>query len=181
MPEQILASLKPLERDRHTAQSLPPPPSPKPTLIPRCHFSAPSSITTASLPSQCGNSLDGPQRSCSPFGVHLAQPICHQSPGAQGTQGTGKGHIQEKPAQELDTIPLPLLEKPCLAFNCSRAIISLLLCQGRCHSSPGLPRCCLTSQNTQTEGSQQHAIQPHFHDMTAYSHSQHPSKPVHSI
>lgn len=87
----------------------------------------------------------GPLRSHSPFGVNLAQPTCPQSPG-------GTGHLEGAHPRETSTaaaqIPLPLLAKPCLELNCSRATISLLLCQGRCQercqSSPGLPRCCLT-------------------------------------
>lgn len=135
MPEQIPASLKPLERDRHAAQSLPDQtnPHPKvPLLSSKLHHHSHRPLPVWEL-------LGCPRMD------HLAQPTCHQSPG-------DTGHLQgahpRKPAQELNMISLPLLEKPCLEFNCSRAIISCLLCQGRCQgrcqSSPGLPRCCLT-------------------------------------
>lgn len=183
VPEQIPVSLKPSDRAGHTAQSLPPPPRPKQgppssqgataQLQAKASPQPPSSpsVGTIRMPQA------GPQRSPSQFGVHLAQPTCHQSPGGQGT------HPRET-STAVDMVPLPLLEKPCLELTCSRAIISLRQgrCQGRCQSSSSLPGCCLNPPGPPPKTAKQkdHSKVPH-NPTSAYSHFQRPSKPAQSI
>lgn len=123
----------------------------------------------------------GAQMNPSPFGVHLAQATCHQSPGAQGTQCTSKRNQHGSWTRPL----CHSWKSP--ALNCSRAIIPLLLCQGRCQgrcqSSPGLSRCCLTPLGPppRTPTQKDHSKVPHNHpsqwDTSAHSHFQnHPNQ-----